>query len=45
MGKTGNAYKIVAGKHKWKIPLARPGRRWDNNIKLDLKEIRWEGVV
>jgi hypothetical protein len=23
----------------------RPRRRWENNIKMDLKEIRCEGIV
>jgi hypothetical protein len=25
-------------------PLGRPRRRWVNNIKMDLREIRWDGV-
>jgi len=25
-------------------PLARPGHRWEGNIRMDLKEIGWEGV-
>jgi hypothetical protein len=28
-----------------KRPLGRPSCRWDDNIKTDLKEIDWEGVV
>jgi hypothetical protein len=26
-------------------PLGRPRRRWVDNIKMDLKEIGWDGVV
>jgi hypothetical protein len=26
-----------------KMPLKRPRRRWEYNIKMDLKEIDWEG--
>jgi len=25
-------------------PLARPNRRWGDDIKIDLKEIRWGGM-
>jgi hypothetical protein len=24
--------------------LGRPKRRWEDNIRMDLMEIRWEGV-
>jgi hypothetical protein len=27
-----------------KRPLGRPRRRWENNIKMDLREIRWGGM-
>jgi hypothetical protein len=27
-----------------KTPLGRPGHRWDNNIKMDLRETRWGGM-
>jgi hypothetical protein len=26
------------------IPLGRPRRRWVDNIKMDLREIGWDGV-
>jgi hypothetical protein len=29
------------GKTEEKRPLGRPRRRWENNIKMDLKEVRW----
>jgi hypothetical protein len=25
-------------------PLGRPRRRWEDNIKMDLQEVGWEGV-
>jgi hypothetical protein len=28
-----SAYKILVGKPEGKIPLGRPGRRWEDNIK------------
>lgn len=35
---------ILVGKPEGKNPLGIPGRRWHNNIKMDLKEIGWEGA-
>jgi hypothetical protein len=32
------------GKPKEKTPLGRPRRRWVENIKMDLREIGWDGV-
>jgi hypothetical protein len=32
------------GKPKGKRPLGRPRRRWVNNIKMDLREIGWDGM-
>jgi hypothetical protein len=40
-----NVYNILVGKPEGKRPLGWPRRRWESNIKKDLKEIRWEGVV
>jgi len=37
IGQKGNSYKILAGKIERKKPLGRPGRRWENNIKMDPK--------
>jgi hypothetical protein len=39
-----NAYRILAGKPEGKRPLGRPSRRWVYNIKMDLREIEWDGV-
>jgi hypothetical protein len=41
MGKKRNAYRILVGKPERKRPLGRPRRRWVNNIKMNLGEIRW----
>jgi hypothetical protein len=30
------------GKPEVKRWLGRPGHRWENNIKIDLQEIKWE---
>jgi hypothetical protein len=42
--KTRNAYRILVGKAEGKRPLGRPRRRWVDNIKMDLKDIRWDGM-
>jgi hypothetical protein len=44
MGETINAYRILVGKPEGKRPLGRPRRRWVNNINLDLREIKWDGI-
>jgi hypothetical protein len=43
-GEKRNAYRIFVGKPEGKIPLGRPRHRWVNNIKIDLREIGWDGV-
>jgi len=44
MGEMRNAYKIFVGKPEGKRPLGRPRRRWEDNIRLDLREIGREVV-
>jgi hypothetical protein len=39
-----NAYKILVGKPEGKRPLGRHRRRWDDNTRVDLREIVWEGM-
>jgi hypothetical protein len=39
-----NAYKILVGKPEGKWPLGIPRHRWVNNIKMDLREIGWDGM-
>jgi hypothetical protein len=43
MGAKRNAYRILAGKLEGKRPLGRPRRRWVYDIKMDLREIGWDG--
>ena len=33
-----NSYRILVGKPEGKRPLGRPRRKWENNIKVDLRE-------
>jgi hypothetical protein len=44
MGEKRNVYSILMGKPEGKRPLGRHGRRWEDNIKMDLREIRWGGM-
>jgi hypothetical protein len=44
MGAKMNAYRIFVGKPEGKRPLGRQRRRWVDNIKVDLREIGWDGV-
>jgi hypothetical protein len=44
MGEKRNAYTSLVGKPEEKRPLGRPRRRWEDNIRMDLKEIGWGGM-
>jgi hypothetical protein len=44
MGEKRNAYRILVEKLEAKRPLGRPRRRWVDNIKMDLREIGWDGM-
>jgi hypothetical protein len=44
MGATKNACRIWVGKPEGKGPLGRPRRRWVYDIKMDLREIGWDGM-
>jgi hypothetical protein len=43
MGEAMNAYRILVGNPEGKRPLGRPRRRWVDNIKMELREIEWDG--
>jgi hypothetical protein len=43
-GEKRNAYRIFVGKPEGKGPLGRPRRRWVDNIKMELREMGWDGV-
>jgi len=44
MGEMRNAYKILVGKPEGKRPLGRHRHRWEDNIRMGLREIGSEGV-
>jgi hypothetical protein len=37
-------YKVSVGKSEGKRPLGRPRRRWEDEIRMDLREIGLGGV-
>ena len=39
MEQSRNAYRVLMGKPEGKRPLGRPRCRWEDNIKMDLKEV------
>jgi hypothetical protein len=45
MGAKRNAYRILVGKPEGKRPLGRPRRRCVDNIKMDFREIGWDGMI
>jgi hypothetical protein len=44
IGEKSNAYRILVGKPEGRTPLGRPRRKWEDNIKMDLREIGWRGM-
>jgi hypothetical protein len=44
MGEMRNAYKVLVGIPEGKRPLGRPRHGWEENIKMDLREIGRECV-
>jgi hypothetical protein len=42
MAEGRSVYRVLVGRPKGKRPLERPRRRWEDNIKMDLREI---GIV
>jgi len=44
MGEGRGAYRVLVGRPEGKRPLGRSRHRWEDNIRMDLREIGWEGV-
>jgi hypothetical protein len=38
-----NTHKILVGKPEGKRPFGRYRHRWEDNIRIDLREIGWKG--
>jgi hypothetical protein len=43
-GKKRSAHRILVGKPERKRPLRRPGRRWVDNIEMDIRKIGCNGT-
>jgi hypothetical protein len=41
MGEVRKVYRVLVEKPEGKRPLGRPRRRWEDGIRMDLKEIGW----
>jgi hypothetical protein len=41
MGERRNVYRVLMGKPEGKSPLERSRRRWEDGVKIDLREIGW----
>jgi hypothetical protein len=44
MGEGRGVYRVLVGRPKGKRPLGRPRCRWEDNIKMDLREIGIHGA-
>jgi hypothetical protein len=44
MGEGRGVYRVLVGRPERKRPLGRPRLRWEDNIKLDLREIGIDGT-
>ncbi|KAJ4443775.1 hypothetical protein ANN_05553 [Periplaneta americana] len=42
MGESRNAYRVLVGRSEGKRPLRRPRRRWEDSIKMDLREVGYD---
>jgi hypothetical protein len=43
-GEKRGVYRVLVGNTERKRPLGRPRRRWEDNMKMDLQEVRY-GVM
>jgi hypothetical protein len=44
MGEDRNVYRVFIGKPEGKRPLGRLRRRWEDEIRMDVREIGWGNV-
>jgi hypothetical protein len=43
-GRRRGVYRVLVGRLEGKRPLGRPRRRWEDNIKMDLREKGVDGT-
>jgi hypothetical protein len=41
MGETKSVHRVLVGKREGERPLVRPRCRWEDNIKMDLRDHAW----
>jgi hypothetical protein len=41
LGRRGKVYRVLVGKPEGRRPLGRPWRRWEDRIRVDLRETGW----
>jgi hypothetical protein len=44
IGERRDAYRALVEKAEGRRPLGKPGRRWEDNIKMDLREVGWRNM-
>jgi hypothetical protein len=44
MGEGRGVYRVLVGRAEGKRPLGRPRHRWEDNIKMNFREIRIDGA-
>ena len=44
MGERRGVYRVLVVKPEGNRPLGRPGRKWEDNIKMDLQEVGCGGM-
>jgi hypothetical protein len=44
MGEERNVYRVLMGKPEGKRPHGRPRRRWEDRLRMDIREIGWGSV-
>jgi hypothetical protein len=44
MGQKTNAYRILAGNPEEMRALGRPRHWWEENMKVDVREVGWGGM-
>jgi hypothetical protein len=44
MGEGRGVYRVLVGRPEGKRPLGRPRHMWEDNIKMDLREIGLDGA-
>jgi hypothetical protein len=43
-GARGGVYRVLMEKLEGRRPLRRPRHRWDDDTKINLRELGWEGM-